>query len=99
MTDSSRHARIRLKLAALLSALAFFPLLASAQDGPPKEEGTFRAPDLVELRRLDKSIKLDVRYATANNFAGRPVYKEARAFLQRPAAEIGRAHVELQSRG
>jgi D-alanyl-D-alanine dipeptidase len=72
---------------ALLSALALVPFLAVAQDSPPKEEGTFRAPELVELKTLDKSIKLDVRYATANNFTGRAVYKEARAFLQRPAAE------------
>src|ERR671921_2674490 len=78
---------MKVKLVALLSALALAPLLAFAQDGPPKEEGTFRAPDLVELKRLDETIKLDIRYATANNFAGRAVYKEARAFLQRPAAE------------
>ena len=36
---------------------------------------------------LDPTIKLDIRYATADNFVGRPVYPEARAFLQRPAAE------------
>jgi len=29
---------------------------------------------------------LDIRYATANNIARKPVYKESRAFLQRPAA-------------
>lgn len=84
MRDTARHACV---LAALLSALALVPFFAFAQDSPPKEEGTFRAPELVELKGLDKSIKLDVRYATANNFAGRAVYKEARAFLQRPAAE------------
>jgi D-alanyl-D-alanine dipeptidase len=46
-----------------------------------------READLVELTKLDKTIKLDIRYATANNFVGRPVYPEARAFLQRPAAD------------
>ena len=54
---------------------------------PPKEAGPFRSPDLVELVKLDPTIKLDIRYATKNNFLGRRVYKEARAFLQRPAAE------------
>src|SRR5919107_1978834 len=78
---------MKVKLVALLSALALAPLLAFAQEGPPKEAGTFRAPDLVELKRLDETIKLDVRYATANNFAGRAVYAEARVFLQPPAAE------------
>ncbi len=43
--------------------------------------------DLIELIKLDPSFKLDIRYATNNNLVGRPVYTEARAFLQRPAAE------------
>src|SRR3989440_12409173 len=79
--------RRRFLFVLLLCALALLPRLALAQDQPPKEEGTFRAPDLVELSELDKTIKLDIRYATSNNFTGRPVYTEARAFLQRPAAE------------
>ncbi|MEI6050183.1 MAG: M15 family metallopeptidase [Bacteroidota bacterium] len=54
---------------------------------PPHETGTFRVIDLVELVKVDTSFHLDIRYATRNNLAGRPVYKEARAFLQRPAAE------------
>src|SRR5881296_2115708 len=71
-----------------------------AQAGPPQESGRFRAPDLVELTALDPTIKLDVRYATAHNFVGRPVYTEARAFLQRPAAEaLVRAHRALQQEG
>ena len=54
---------------------------------PPKETGNFRKPDLVELAPLDTSIHLDIRYATANDFLGTPVYSQARAFLERPAAE------------
>jgi D-alanyl-D-alanine dipeptidase len=42
---------------------------------------------LIELNKLENTIKLDIRYATSDNFVGRPVYTEARAFLQRPAAE------------
>ena len=41
----------------------------------------------MEIVKLDSTIHLDIRYATKNNFLGRRVYKEARAFLQRPAAE------------
>jgi zinc D-Ala-D-Ala dipeptidase len=67
---------------------------------PPNEQGRFREPDLVELVKLDPTIKLDVRYATANNFLGTPVYTQARAFLQRPAAEaLVRAAGELKARG
>jgi D-alanyl-D-alanine dipeptidase len=54
---------------------------------PPKERGNFRKPELVELAPLDPSIGLDIRYATTNDFLGTPVYSQARAFLQRPAAE------------
>ena len=73
---------------------------ASAHAGPPREKGVFRKPDLVELAPLDPTIKLDIRYATPNNFVGRPVYTEARAFLQRPAAEaLVRAHRGLQEKG
>lgn len=67
---------------------------------PPQESKTFLPPDLVEVVRLDPTIKLDIRYATTNNFLGTPVYTEARAFLQRPAAEaVVRANHELKSQG
>ncbi len=56
--------------------------------------------DLVELIRIDPSLRLDIRYATANNFVGRPVYPEARAFLQRPAAEaLSRVQARLSRLG
>jgi CubicO group peptidase (beta-lactamase class C family)/D-alanyl-D-alanine dipeptidase len=54
---------------------------------PPKETGDFLKPDLVELIELDPTIKLDIRYATPRNFLGTPLYQQARAFMQRPAAE------------
>jgi D-alanyl-D-alanine dipeptidase len=66
----------------------------------PKDSQATRAADLVELVKLDPTIKLDIRYATTNNFVGRPVYTEARAFLQRPAAEaLAAAHHELAQHG
>lgn len=67
---------------------------------PPHEEGSFKPTDLVELTKLDTSIHLDIRYATNNNFVGRPVYKEARAFLQRSAAEaLVKANASLKPLG
>ena len=54
---------------------------------PPTEKGNFRKSDLLELSSLDRDIHLDIRYATTNDFLGMPVYSQARAFLQRPAAE------------
>ncbi len=71
-----------------------------AQGGPPKDPKATRTADLVELVKLDSTVKLDIRYAGSNNFLGKPVYKEARAFLQRPAAEALLAvHKELARSG
>lgn len=75
-------------------------LVSGCQSGPPKEAGVFLEPDLVELIKLDPTIRLDVRYATSNNFLHRPVYRQARAFLQRPAAEaLARANKALRAQG
>ena len=76
------------------------PTLPTSTETPPVEPGNFRKPDLVELIKLEPTLKLDIRYATTNNFVGRPLYTEARAFLQRPAAEaLRRAHQTLQKHG
>ncbi len=67
---------------------------------PPAESGIFRKPDLVELTRLDPSIKLDIHYASSNNFLGVPLYEEARAFMERPAAEaVARVNRKLHEQG
>jgi CubicO group peptidase (beta-lactamase class C family)/D-alanyl-D-alanine dipeptidase len=67
---------------------------------PPAETGRSRAPDLVDLTALDPSIRLDIRYATDNNFLGSPFYTSARALMQRPAAEaVVRAHRALEPLG
>ncbi|HSM60609.1 MAG TPA: M15 family metallopeptidase, partial [Longimicrobiales bacterium] len=67
---------------------------------PPDEAGDFLDSDLVELVTLDPTIRLDIRYASTNNFMGEVFYPEPRAFLQRPAAEaLVRAHRWLGERG
>lgn len=67
---------------------------------PPVEQGEFLKPDLVELVKLDPTIKLDIHYASSNNFLGTPLYEEARAFLERPAAEaLVRANRKLHQQG
>jgi D-alanyl-D-alanine dipeptidase len=79
---------------------AILVLALPFQSAPPHEPGPFRPADLVELVALDRTIRLDIRYATPNNLAGRAVYTEARAFLQRPAAEaLVRAHRALRAQG
>lgn len=78
--------------------LAAFPLTTCVPMRPDKDvpfvaamKAATLAPDdpkrLVELVKLDPSIKLDMRYATSNNFTGRVLYSEARAFLTVAAAQ------------
>jgi len=73
---------------------------AALRATPPAEDGPFRPSELVELVTLDPAIRLDIRYATTNNFLSTPLYTEARAFMQRPAAEaVVRAHRALAAEG
>ncbi len=87
------------KLIRLLAILLFFVPVTFAQNAPPKEENK-REAHLIELITLDPTIKLDIRYATTNNFTGKKVYPQARAFLQKPAAErVVAVHKKLKEKG
>lgn len=66
----------------------------------PEEKGEFLETDLVELTKLDPTIKLDIRYATTNNLFDNVFYSQPRAFLQRPAAEaVARINQKLRKKG
>jgi D-alanyl-D-alanine dipeptidase len=57
---------------------------------------------LVDLRSVDSSIQVDLRYATANNFTGAPLpgYEAPRALLRREAAAaLGRVQARLRGKG
>jgi zinc D-Ala-D-Ala dipeptidase len=87
------------RFSVVLVLMFFVTIFTFAQTSPPQEQNK-READLVELIKLEKSIKLDIRYARSDNFVGRPVYSEARAFMQRPAAEaIVRVHKLLKKQG
>lgn len=67
---------------------------------PPSESGDFLPVDLVELKKLDPTIKLDIRYATTNNLFGTVFYSQPRAFLQRaPAEALVRINQKLKQSG
>ena len=54
----------------------------------------------MDLTTVDPRIKLDIRYATSNNFMGFPLYERSAAYMQRPAAKaLGRAQMALGSQG
>ena len=70
---------------------------ATAEDVVPVRTGK---AGLVELVQLDRSIKLDLRYATTNNFTGRVLYNQARAFMVEDAAQaLLRAHRKAAAGG
>lgn len=81
------------------------PLLSCREQAAPKARAKQKIEPvnpagLVELIALDPSIRLDVRYATTDNFTGRKLYKQPRAFLVRPAAEaLLRAHRTARDQG
>jgi D-alanyl-D-alanine dipeptidase len=57
---------------------------------------------LVDVRSVDSTIQVDLRYATANNFTGAPLpgYEATRALLrQGAAAALGRVQAKLRSNG
>jgi D-alanyl-D-alanine dipeptidase len=57
---------------------------------------------LFDVRWVDSTIQVDLRYATANNFTGAPLpgYDATRALLRREAAAaLGRVQARLRSKG
>ena len=93
------------------AAIALLPFTACRQAEPEIRSGKQRATghepvvpadlgQLVELVRLAPDIRLDVRYATANNFTGRQLYDQPRAFLTSIAATaLVKAHKRAQADG
>jgi zinc D-Ala-D-Ala dipeptidase len=89
----------------MVAGLIALPLAAcTSADPEPKTKATPKTialdpspTDLVELTRIDPSIRLDIRYATPNNFTGRTLYSQARAFLMTEAA-TALVHVHHRAR-
>ena len=81
------------------SLLTIFIVLFNTMPILAKED-IIRKTELVEVVKLDPALKLDIRYATKNNFLNRPIYKVAKAFLQKPVAEdLIKANKELSKDG
>lgn len=87
--------------AAIPPAAASNPAVRDRASGaPPTEPGPFEPDDLVDVTLVDPDLRLDIRYATTNNFMGVALYDRPLACLQRPAAEaLARAHASLRAQG
>ena len=58
------------------------------------------SPDFVDITAIDSSIRIDMRYATPDNFTGVAVYPVARCLLRREVAKrLARVHEKLGKRG
>jgi len=55
---------------------------------------------LIDVKKFDFSLSLDIRYATSNNFTKHRVYPEARCILRKPVAEaVARVQNTLKLKG
>lgn len=85
-------------------ALPRAPDPPSAINAPPLDPDTDAAAEslLVDVRSADSTIRVDARYAGANNFTGAPLpgYDAPRALLRREvAAALGRVQARLRTGG
>ncbi|MFC5283129.1 M15 family metallopeptidase [Pedobacter alpinus] len=64
-------------------------------------KASFAANNKLELQEIAKqipNIKLDIKYATTNNFSGFAVYKQAKAFARKPVVDaLKQVQKELNS--
>jgi D-alanyl-D-alanine dipeptidase len=59
-----------------------------------------RKKELVDLEKVVPGIKLDIRYATSNNFTGERIYTLAKAYARKPVAEsLQRIQADLKPLG
>lgn len=66
--------------------------LASVKSNPNNE--------LVEIKKAIPNIRLDIRYATTNNFMQQVMYKQVRAFARKPVVDaLKKIQKELNKRG
>jgi D-alanyl-D-alanine dipeptidase len=76
---------------------------APTSGAPARPSGSTAADEkngFSDLKALDPTLRLDIRYATANNFTGRKIYDCPRCLLRPAAARaLVKAHAALQKRG
>lgn len=67
---------------------------------PAKAIACSASTDLVDVTAINHNIRLDVRYATKNNFMNTELYSSSRCFLLRFVAEkLSKVQLELEAQG
>jgi beta-N-acetylhexosaminidase/D-alanyl-D-alanine dipeptidase len=92
---------MRKRLLSILTNLLLLLLFATAAGAATgHEEASLADAGLVEPSSIDKSIVLDIRYATDNNFTGKAVYPAARCYLRKDVAtRLLRVQETLRAKG
>ncbi|WP_443937286.1 M15 family metallopeptidase [Pedobacter sp. MW01-1-1] len=104
---------MKLKLSILLSCVSFSLFAQSDVKATEQKlkvvrnkteylQSILNEPDnqLLEIKKVIPSIKLDIRYATENNFMKQVMYKEARAFARKPVVlSLKKIQEELNKKG
>jgi zinc D-Ala-D-Ala dipeptidase len=81
----------------MLRRLAILALIAAAGCAAARPAPS---ADLVDVEKLSSGIRLDIRYATPDNFTHQAVYPVAACFLRRDAAErLARVESALEAEG
>lgn len=93
-------AEAMLRVQAVVKADASKLRSAALSATPPSEPTAAKPSDLVSVKELAPTVRLDIRYASSDNFMGIKLYERPGAYLQRPAAEaLARASSRLKARG
>lgn len=96
-----------------LLCFLFLSSVATAQTSPAKKllvissysqyQASVKANpnnELVDIKKAIPNIKLDIRYATKNNFMKQVMYRQARAFARKPVVEaLKKVQKELNKKG
>ncbi len=78
-----------LKIALTFLSLSFWPLLSYAGDSP-----------LIDIQKVNPNIRIDIRYATENNFMKEKLYPEVRCLVRKEIAEkLSRIQQRLEAQG
>ena len=75
-----------------LKPVTYLPYIQSVKSNSDKE--------LINLEKEIPTIKLDIRYASKNNFTGEQIYNQGKAYARKPVTEaLKRAHAEFTKLG
>jgi len=78
----------------VLALCSFAPAVRAAGPSTPEEAG------LVDITKVAPGIRLDIRYATPNNFTHVAVYPAARCYLRAPVAKrLAKVQADLEKQG